>query len=205
MTYWIEALQERLSPFLKRWPLIAGIGGALFGLTIVFLLIAGLMTPDLVPATGGSKIVVTNIGGQGLREGKTSWRFHADRAEFSADGAVQTYHNATATYFLRSRPMYKILAGEVTVDTRSLNYSADGGVHVWSVGLPDKQHFITQSLVWNNSTQMLNCPGDTDVMYQGVETRTDHLTANLVTGMITTGQSIAKVGQPLPAATSANR
>jgi hypothetical protein len=101
--------------------------------------------------------------------------------------------------------MYRIVAGEITVDSRSLNYSADGGVHVWSVGLPEKQHFITQSLVWNNSTQMLNCPGDTDVLYQGIQTRTDHLTANLVTGTITTGQSIAKVPGPSTARPSTNR
>jgi hypothetical protein len=189
----------------RRWALWFGIAAGAFALTIVGFVVAGLMTPDLVPATSNSKIVINRISGQGLREGKTSWHFAAERAEFSVDGTVQTYHNATATYFLRGRPMYRIRAGEVTVDTRSLNYSADQGVHVWSIGLPENQHFITEALVWNNSTQILNCPGDTDVLYQGVETRTNRLSANLVTGMISTGQSIAKVGAPSPAQTSASR
>jgi len=189
----------------KRWSLWLGTVGAVVGVSIVVLLIAGLMTPDLVPATTDAKIVINGISGQGEHDGKTSWLFGADTAEFSTDGAVQTYHNATATYYLRGRPMYRIIAGEITVDTRSLNYSADKGVRVWSVGLPQPQHFYTQSLVWNNGTQMLNCPGDTDVLYQGIQTKTNHMTANLVTGMITTGQSISKVGQPLPARPSTNR
>ncbi|MBV8170977.1 MAG: hypothetical protein JO219_03500 [Candidatus Eremiobacteraeota bacterium] len=189
----------------KRWPVWVGVGGALFGLTFIFFLVAGLMTPDLVPANGDAKIVIKGISGQGEHEGKTSWLFAADKAEFSTDGAVQTYHNATATYYFRGRPMYRVVAGEITVDTRSLNYSADRGVRVWSLGLPEKQHFYTESLVWNNGTQMLNCPGDTDLLYQGVQTKTNHLTANLVTGMITTGQSIAKVGQPSTTRPSTSR
>jgi hypothetical protein len=194
-----------LAQALRHWPLLTGIAGALFGLTVVGLLIAGLMTPDLVPATSNGKIVVTGISGQGLREGKTSWRFAAIRSEFSLDGSVQTFHNATATYYLRGKPTYRIAAGEVTVDTRSMNYSADQGIHVWSIGLPEKQHFRSQTLVWNNSTQILTCPGDTDLLYHGVAIHTDHLSANLITGMVTTGQSVAKIGAPSPAPLSTSR
>jgi hypothetical protein len=198
-------LSDGLAALRKRLPLVAAIAGGAFALTIVGFLIAGLMTPDLVPATSNAKIVVNNITGQGLHDGRTSWRFASSRSEFSVDGAIQTYHNANATYYLRGKPTYRIIAGEVTLDTRSLNYAADKGVHVWSIGLPEKQHFVTQSLVWNNNSQLLNCPGDTDLLYHGVAIHTTHLAANLQTGMITTGESIANVGQSSPTRPSTNR
>lgn len=198
-------LMELLQAAHKRWPLWTAAAGATFGATIVFFIAAGLMTPDLVPATKNAKIVISGISGQGLREGHTSWRFASKSSEFSIDGAVQTYQLATATYYLRGRPTYRIVAGEVTVDARTLNYSADKGVHVWSVGLPEKQHFISQALVWNNAAQTLTSPGDTDLLYHGVAIHTTHLSANLVTGTVTTGQSIANVGQSSPTRPSTNR
>jgi len=189
----------------SRWPLWAGIAGIAFGCAILFFLIAGLLTPDLVPAAHDSKIVITGISGQGLREGRTSWRFGAARSEFSVDGAQQTYHAARATYYLRGKPTYKIVAGTVMLDTRTLDYVASDGVRVWSVGLPEQQHFITDSLHWNNATQTLACPGYTDLLYHGLAIRTDHLSANLVTGMVTLGRSKADVETPAPTPPSANR
>jgi len=189
-----NTLRLRFEEIVRRWRLWAGIAGGLFFLTILYFLISGLMTPDAVPEASRSQgVLVTGISGQGLRSGKTSWRFAAERADFSTDGAIQTYHHASATYYLRGRPTYRILAGEITVDSRSLNYSAEQGVHVWSVGLPEKQHFITQALNWNNGTQTLTSPGTTDLLYHGIAIKTNHMSANLVTGMVTTGQSIAKV------------
>lgn len=189
----------------QRWQLVAAVAGAVFGAAIASLIVAGLMTPDLVPATRNAKIVVTGISGQGLREGHTSWLFASSRSDFSVDGALQTYHNTTATYYLRGKPTYRVVAGEVTLDTRSMNYSADKGVRVWSIGLPEKQHFISQTLIWNNATQTLICPGDTDLLYHGVAIHTNHLAANLITGTVTTGQSIANVGQSSPTRPSTNR
>jgi hypothetical protein len=201
----IRVLVEWFQAVVRRWRLMAGIAGAAFGLSILYFLITGLMTPDLVPASKLQAISVTGISGQGLREGHTSWRFSAQRADFSVDGAVQTYHNATATYYLRGKPTYKIIAGEITVDSRSFNYSADKGVHVWSMGLPEKQHFISQALNWNNGTQTLTSPGTTDLLYHGIAIKTNHMSANLITGMVTLGQSIANVGSGAPTPPSASR
>jgi hypothetical protein len=189
----------------RRWRLLAGIAGGAFGLSILYFLVSGLMTPDLVPASKAQAISVTRISGQGLREGHTSWRFAAERADFSVDGAVQTYHNATATYYLRGRPTYRIVAGEISVDSRSSNYSADKGVHVWSVGLLEKQHFISQALSWNNGTQTLTSPGTTDLLYHGIAIKTNHMSANLITGLVTLGQSIANVGASSPTPPSTSR
>lgn len=197
--------REAWRSFVNRWPLWAGIAGGTFGCLILFYLIKGLLTPDLVPQSHDSKIVITGISGQGLREGRTSWRFGAARSEFSVDGAQQTYHRATATYYLRGKPTYKIVAGTVMLDTRTLDYIASDGVRVWSVGLPEQQHFITDSLRWNNATQTLACPGYTDLLYHGLAIRTDHLSANLVTGMVTLGRSKADVETPAPTPLSANR
>jgi len=201
-----DTLRVRFEALVRRWRLWAGIAGGLFFLTILYFLITGLMIPDAVPQTPSVQgILVTGISGQGLRAGRTSWRFAAQRADFSTDGAIQTYHHASATYYLRGRPTYRILAGEITVDSRSLNYSADQGVHVWSVGLPEKQHFISQALNWNNGTQTLTSPGTTDLLYHGVAIKTNHMSANLVTGMVTTGQSIANFGPNGPTPTSTSR
>ena len=189
----------------RRWQTWVGGAALLFGLSIVYFLVTGLMMPDLVPVNTQAKIVIKGIAGQGMREGRTSWRFSAQKSEFSVDGATQLYHRAYATYYLQGKPTYKIVAGDVTVDARSLNYTASNGVHVWSIGLPENQHFITQALMWNNGLQTLTCPGLTDVLYHGVAIKTDHLTANLVTGMVTLGQSTAKVGTTLPTPPSANR
>ena len=200
-----ETVRDRLQALARRWPLWAGIAGGLFSAAILYFLISGLMTPDAVPESKAQAITVTGISGQGLHAGHTSWHFAADRADFSTDGAIQTYHRASATYYLRGRPVYRIMAGQITVDSRSLNYSADQGVHVWSVGLPEKQHFITQALNWNNGTQTLTSPGTTDLLYHGVAVKTNHMSANLVTGMVTLGQSIAKVNPNGPAPTSTSR
>ena len=201
----IFRLTDWLMAAWRRLPLYATIVGAAFGLSILYFLISGLMTPDLVPASKAQAISVTGISGQGLHEGHTSWRFSAQRADFSVDGAVQTYHNAAATYYLRGKPTYKIIAGEITVDSRSLNYSAANGVHVWSIGLPEKQHFISQALNWNNGTQTLTSPGTTDLLYHGIAVKTNHMSANLITGMVTLGQSIANVGSGAPTPTSTSR
>lgn len=198
----VSAPSKLLAALRRRWPLITGVALGAFGLSILYLLITGLTTPDLVPATHDAKIVVTGISGQGLREGHTSWRFSAKKSEFSIDGATQTYHDAAATYYLRGKPTYKIIATEVTLDSRTGNYTADKGVRVWSVGLPEKQHFWTQALLWNNGTQTLVCPGDTDLLYHGLAIKTNHLSANLLTGMVTFGHSTAKVeGAPTPPST----
>jgi len=189
----------------RRWHLWAAIAGIAFGCGVLYFLIAGLLTPDLVPKQAESKIVITGISGQGLREGRTSWRFAAARSEFSVDGAQQTYHGATATYYLRGKPTYKIVASSVTIDTRTLDYIASGGVRVWSVGLPEHQRFITDALRWNNASQTLVCPGRTSLLYHGLAINTDHLSANLVTGLVTTGRSKANVGTPAPILPSANR
>lgn len=201
----IDRRVELWRAFVQRWPVWIGILGGAYGLAILYYLIAGLLTPDLVPRTGDSKVVITGISGQGLREGHTSWRFAAARSDFSVDGTQQAYHSATATYYLRGKPTYKIVAGLVTLDTRTLDYIASDGVRVWSIGLPDKQHFITDSLHWNNATQTLVCPGYTDVMYHGLAIKTDHLSANLVSGLVTLGRSKADVETPAPIRPSTNR
>jgi hypothetical protein len=189
----------------RRWPVWAAAVAIAFGCGILYFLIAGLMTPDLVPAATQSKIVISGISGQGLREGHTSWRFAARRSEFSPDGAQQTYHAATATYYLRGKATYKIVAALVTIDAHTLDYSASQGVRVWSIGLPDKQRFITDALHWNNAAQTLVCPGRTALLYHGLAINTDHLSANLVTGMVTLGRSKADVGTPAPIPISTNR
>ena len=201
-----KTLRVRFEDVVRRWRLWAGVAGGLFFLTILYFLISGLLIPDAVPEAPRSQgILVTGISGQGLRAGHTSWRFAAQRADFSTDGAIQTYHHASATYYLRGKPTYRILAGEITVDSRSLNYSADQGVHVWSVGLPEKQHFISQALNLNNCTQTLTSPGTTDLLYHGIAIKTNHMSANLITGMVTLGQSIANVNSNGPTPPSTTR
>lgn len=175
----------------KRTLLIAALVIAFFGMALYYFLSA-LLSPD-IPATGQSSVTMKGIQGQGERGMQIGWQFSADSSDVSSDGMVTTYHHVRAgTYYLDGKPAYRLTAGEVTLDTRSQNYVATGGVHVHSLQPRAIQELQTQSLTWNNPLQTLTCPETVHVVYKGYALVTSHLIANFASGASSLGATSVK-------------
>lgn len=167
---------------------------AFFGMLLYFLLSA-LLSPDTTTSSGQSQVEMRKVVTQGERGTQLGWRFIADRSEISTDGSVTTYHNVTnGTYYKNGKPAYHMTAGQLTLDTRTQNYTGWGGVHVWSVKTHDLEDIKTLTLSWNNPLQTLVCPTTVRVKYKGYALVTSHLTANLQTGTSTLGSTSVRGG-----------
>jgi hypothetical protein len=174
---------------------LAVVGVLLFFGAIAYYLITALLMPDVVQAPQQqSNIVIHDVKGQAVGGGHSSWQFAAASSEASTDGATITYHDASATYSLRHKAAYKLTAGKVILDSRTQNYTASSGVHVWSVGGGENQTFRTEQLIWNNSTQTLVCPSNVRLQYHGVGLVTKNMRVNLTTGNLKLGSSSADIG-----------
>lgn len=172
-----------------------------FSALVIYYLASALLTPDQPNTSGQPQIVMHNIIGQGERGTQLGWKFAAKSSDLSTDGLVTNYHHVTGgTYYLHGKPAYKITADEVTLDMRTQNYTAFGGVHIWSVRPRDLEDLKTQTVLWNNPLQTLTCPGSVAVKYKGYELATAHLTANFLTGASSLGTTSinANGSQPGP-------
>ncbi len=180
---------------LLRWKTLAIVAAIGFFGAIGYYLISALIMPDTAPQVQQQNtILVRDVKGQAVGGGHSSWQFEAATSEASTDGATVTYHDARATYLLRGKPAYRLVAAQVILDSRTQNYTATKGVHVWSVGGPETQTFRTEQLVWNNSTQTLICPSPVKLQYHGVGLVTKHMNMNLTSGVLTLGASTTDIG-----------
>lgn len=183
------------------WVLIGAIAAY-----IIYLLVAGLLTPEVPQAPGANQMVMHGIVSQGSN-GQSGWHFEASQSEISPDGFTTTYHGVrNATFFRDGRPSYHLTANVVTVDSRDQNYSANGGVHVWSTdkALPDDLQ--TDDAYWNQASQLLTCPGPTSFLYRGTKMHTTHMTVNLQTGASQLGDTSIdyfKIPSPAPLVSAA--
>lgn len=173
---------------------------------LIYLLVAGLLTPEAPSGPGANLITMRGIVSEG-QNGKSGWHFEASKSEVSPDGFTTTYHDVqNATFFREGRPAYRLKAGIVTVDSRNQNYSATGGVHVWSTdqALPDDLQ--TDDAYWNQAGEMLTCPGPTSFLYRGTTMHTTHMTVNLQTGASQLGDTTIdyfKIPSPAPVVSAA--
>ena len=177
----------------KRPALVVWVVSLAFFGTIIYFLASALLSPDAPPSFGQPQIEMHNVEGQGQRGNQIGWKFVADSADTSTDGAVTTYHHIKeGTYFLKGKPAYKLTADTVTLDMRTQNYSAAGNVHVWSVRARDLSDLRTDNLLWNNPLQTLTCPARVNVKYKGYDLVTAHLQANLLNGTSSLGSTSIK-------------
>jgi len=179
-------------------------GWILLGVVIVYLvylLIGGLLTPETPTEPGANLMIMRGIVSEGSN-GQSGWHFEASQSEISPDGFTTTYHGVkNATFFRNGQPAYRLTANMVTVDSRSLNYSANGGVHVWSTDKTLPDDLQTDDAYWNQGGQMLTCPGATSFLYRGTKMHTTHMTVNLQTGASTLGDTSIdyfKIPSPTP-------
>jgi LPS export ABC transporter protein LptC len=189
----------------QPWRIAAWVAGASAVGYVIYLLVSGLLTPPLPPAPNGNQMVMRGIESEG-RHGKTYWHFAADSSEISPDGYTTTYHNVhDATYYRDGKATYKMTASVVTVDSRNQNYSASGGVHIWSV-LPGRtEDFRTEDAFWNDAAQLLTCSTPTRVVYRGSAMHTSGMTVDLRTGAAQMGITSIDYLKPSPTPTSTSR
>jgi len=173
---------------------------------VLYLLVAGLLTPEAPEAPGANQMVMRGIVSEGSN-GQSGWHFEAAQSEISPDGFSTTYHGVrNATFFRDGRPAYHLTATVVTVDSRNQNYSANGGVHVWSTAKTLPDDIQTDDAYWNQAGQLLTCPGSTAFVYHGTKLRTTHMTVNLQTGASTLGDTSIdyfKIPSPMPLVSAA--
>ncbi|HEY7994959.1 MAG TPA: LPS export ABC transporter periplasmic protein LptC [Candidatus Eremiobacteraceae bacterium] len=173
---------------------------------LLYLLVAGLLTPEAPTAPGSNLITMRGIVSEG-QNGKSGWHFEASRSEVSPDGFTTSYHDVrNATFYREGRPSYRLMAALVSVDSRNQNYSATGGVRVWSTdkALPDDLR--TDDAYWNQASQILTCPGPTSFLYRGTTMRTTHMTVNLQSGASQLGDTTIdyfKIPSPAPLVSAA--
>jgi len=173
---------------------------------LLYLLVAGLLTPEAPSGPGANLITMRGIVSEG-QNGKSGWHFEASNSEVSPDGFTTTYHDVrNATFYREGQPAYRLMAGLVTVDSRNQNYSATGGVHIWSTDKTLPDDLRTDDAYWNQASQMLTCPGPTSFLYRGTTMRTTHMTVNLQSGASQLGDTTIdyfKIPSPAPLVSAA--
>jgi hypothetical protein len=172
----------RLAGAFRRWQTWGFIAIAVFCAMLAYYFVSGMFASETAPSAGQQQMIMKGIVGQAQKGQDLTWRFFADSTNTSPDGMVTTYFQATATYFLHGKPAYKLTAPKVQVDMRSQNYSADGGVHIWSIARAPSQDFKTDYAQWSQAGQSFSCPNAVRVSYDGVTLVTSRLSANLRTG-----------------------
>jgi|GEM_PF-1605497 len=175
-------LKARIAPALRRFSTWGVVAAVVFCALLIYYLVSGLMTPESHATSADQQVIMRGVTGQAERAGELGWRFSADSTDASADGMTTTYHRARATYFLDGKPTYRLTAAQVLIDLRTLNYTASGGVHVWSVAGKHKQDLKTEYVLWNQAPQLLSCPKPVHLTYSGTVLQTAHLSINLRTG-----------------------
>lgn len=197
---------DRIRPALRRWQTWAWAAGLTVGAYLSYLLISGLLTPETPTAITDTEMVMRGIVSQGGHGKSASWRFIADSSEISPDGYTTTYHNVhDATYYRDGKPTYRLKATLVMVDSRNQNYSASGGVHVWSTARTTPDDLETEEAYWNEAGQLLTCPAATRLVYSGTIMHTSRMTVNMKTGSSQLGDTsidYRKLATPAPFAPS---
>ena len=156
----------------------------------LYLFISAILAPPLPPVVGSNSVVMRTLHVIGQHGPKLGWSFSADSSSTSLDGAYTTYKNVRdGTYYDHGKPAYHISAQQVTLDTRSQNYSATGDVHVWAVTGVQPRDIRADGLTWSQPMQTLTCPTNMTVHYAGSTYSGTNLIVNFRDGTIHTGPS----------------
>ena len=192
---------ERRVPLLRRWQTWIWVAGGVAAAYLVYLLVAGLLTPPAPYGPAGNNMVMHDIVSAG-GHGDSGWKFEAQSSEISPDGFTTTYNKVrNATFYRKGKPAYHLQADTVTVDSRNQNYSANGSVHVWSTDKALPEDLRTDDAYWNQTAQTLTCPADTTFVYHGSNLKTTRLTVNLQSGAAQLGDTAIDYTTPPPSPT----
>jgi hypothetical protein len=187
---------ERIGPALRRWQTWSWAAVAAGALYLAYLLVSGLLTPATPSTSTDNEMMMHGIVSRG-QHGHSGWKFIADASEISPDGFSTTYHGVRdATFYRDGVPTYHLTAKVVTADSRNQNYSATGGVHVWSTAKTLPDDLRTDNAYWDQAAQSLTCPTSTQFVYHGTTMRTTHMTVNMQTGASQLGDTSVDYRKP---------
>jgi hypothetical protein len=156
----------------------------------LYLFISAILAPPLPPVTNANTVVMRALHVVGQHGSRLGWSFSAETSETSVDGGFTTYHNVRdGTYYEKGKPAYHISANQIVLDTRSQNYSATGGVHIWAVTGEQPRAIWAEDMTWNQPLQTLSCPNKMTVLYTGSRYTGNNVFISFRDGSIHTGPS----------------
>ena len=174
-------------PMWHYW--LAGAGVLAVG-GYLYLFISAIVAPPMAPVTNANTVVMRALHVIGEHGPKLGWSFTADSSETSVDGGFTTYHNVRdGTYYEHGKPAYHISARLVNLDTRTQNYSASGGVHIWAVTGEQPRDIRAEDLTWSQPMQTLSCPNKVTVTYRASTYSGNDMFINFRDGSVHMGKS----------------
>ena len=174
-------------PIWKYW--LAGAGVLALG-GYLYLFISAILAPPMPPVTNANSVVMRALRVVGQHGPKLGWSFNAESSETSVDGGFTTYHNVRdGTYYEKGKPAYHISAKEIILDTRSQNYSASGGVHIWAVTGEQPRDIWADDMTWSQAPQTVSIPNKVTILYTGSRFAGNDVYINFRDGSIHTGAS----------------
>ncbi|MBC5823856.1 MAG: LPS export ABC transporter periplasmic protein LptC [Candidatus Eremiobacteraeota bacterium] len=179
---------------LQKWRSLAAAAGICVLGLLAYVLISGLLAPDLPATPVQNQITMRGVVGQGQSGGRVGWKFSADSSDVSPDGSLLTYHRVRATYYRGTRPVYVLTASQLVLDMRNQNYTASGGVRVRTASPDAKlQSLATDEVLWSNAVATLTCPATVEMRYGGSGLQTSRLAVNFNSGQTTFGKTALKL------------
>lgn len=200
-------MMDQIAPALRRWQTWGWVFLVVAICYVIYLLVSGLLTPETPTTPTDNQMTMQQIVGVG-QHGRSGWKFEAETSQISADGYTTTYKGVRdATFFRDGKPAYHLKADIITVDSRSQNYAANGGVHVWSTAATLPDELQTDSAYWDQSAQTLTSDTPTRFVYHGTTLHTTHMTVNMRTGASQLGDTsvdyVKPPGSPTPSVSAA--
>ncbi len=156
-----------MNPRLLRALLVAGFAFATFVVFEIYR--AGL---NEIPPPPNTTNIVARYGGTaaGERISSKSWTLRYDRMVASGDQTiVDLFGVHDGTIFKAGKPYLSVRAAHLTVNTISHDFTANGPLHVATIGAKPPRSFDTNYASWSDALQRLLCEHKT-IIATGADT-----------------------------------
>ncbi|GAC1309710.1 MAG: hypothetical protein NVSMB19_23580 [Vulcanimicrobiaceae bacterium] len=111
---------------------------------------------ERLPPPANSQIVFKNGRANGQRLRFKSWSADYDKIISNADQTILQLENVhNGTIYKNGKAYLHVRAAHMTVNTVSRNFTANGPLHVETVGTTPARSFETTSAIWSDAAQKL--------------------------------------------------